>query len=112
MSATIKRPELVEDPGQPQQSSVKEDRAREERGYGSQEVGHTYSDADDTDDDLVSAHPRCLMVALDRRARTDRHAARVYLLLCSACTPMLYPYSTSDSFRILHFQRTAQRGST
>lgn len=54
MSGTITSPELVEDTGQPQ-SSVKEDRAREERQHGPQEVRPAYSNADDTDDALVSA---------------------------------------------------------
>lgn len=48
-----KTSELVEDPGQ-SQLSVKEDRAREERGHGPQGVSPAYSDADDTDDTLVS----------------------------------------------------------
>eukprot|EP00903_Cladosiphon_okamuranus_P007028 g6834.t1 len=51
MSGAEKPPELVEDPRHPQ-SSVQEDRSREERVHGSQEVGAAYNDADDTDDDL------------------------------------------------------------
>lgn len=55
MSGTIEPPELVEDPGQQEQSSATEDRATEKRGHGTQEVGPAHSDADSAEDNLVSS---------------------------------------------------------
>lgn len=83
MSGIIEPPELVEDPDQPKQSSAKEDRAREERGHGPQEVGPAYSDTDDADNDLVSVPRVCLIVSLPEGSNgRARSFLAVWYVLC------------------------------
>ena len=76
MSGTRTSPELVEDPGPPA-SPANEDRAREERGHESLELGSAYNDADDTDADVVSAPRVVLITPLNQRAQTAGRFGRL-----------------------------------